>query len=122
MSTTTQFRTTKVKMLKEWTPVQFEAINTAIAMHFRSRFNINYVNGQGKHTTNVFNASFETIDGLLGLAYTSSGIYACYGVCNVRALFDADGIYSYDYFTIGADGEYYAILQDQDENELCILL
>lgn len=111
--------TTKVKFLKEWTPAQFKAIEKAIVKYFKGK-NIACSTGQG---TNYYQfKTYTGIDQILGLAYTSTGIWACYGVCNVKAAFDADGIYNYEYFTIGEDGNFYAVLQDEEENELTILL
>lgn len=113
---------TKVKMLKEWTPSQFKDIEKRISRHFALKVNLYFSDGSGMHLARPRN-NFKEIDNLLGLAYTSSGIYACYGVCNVAAYFDADKTYQYSYFTIGEDfSTCYAILTDAEENEICIEL
>lgn len=117
MSTTTQFRTSKVPFLKEWNEAQFMCMKKAITSHFRNRdtrtMHGNYYLGL---------SSFRAIDSIFGLAYTSTGIWACYGVCNTQVYFDADKIYQYSYFTIGEDVRYYAVLTDNEENELVIQL
>lgn len=113
--------TTKVQFIKEWTPEQFKAMERAIARHFNERTFIRYSTGSGEHTTRLYR-SFNHIDSILGLAYTSTGIWACYGICNVAAWFDEDNIYQYSYFTIGNNGHFYAVLQDKEENELVIEL
>ena len=112
---------TKVKFIKEWTPEQFKMIENDIARHFRHRSDVECTAGQPGKNFYEFK-SFAGADKILGLAYTSSGMWACYGVCNVSAKFDADGIYQYSYFTIGEDGNCYAVLQDNEENELVIQL
>jgi hypothetical protein len=109
---------TNIPMIKEWNADQFKAMRAAILKHFRGRTIV----CESGTTQRVTMSNYAVIDSTFGLAYTSSGLFACYGVCNCQPLFDADGIYSYCYFTIGEDGNYYAILQDNDENELCIEL
>lgn len=121
MTTQQISRISNVPFIKEWTPEQFKAMNKAIAQHLNSRVFLRYSDGAGMHTTRIYK-SFNQIDNILGLAYTSSGIWACYGVCNVQAWFDMDNVYQYSYFTIGECGRYYAVLQDINENELVIEL
>lgn len=110
--------TTKVLFIKEWAPAQFKAIEKAIVKHFRAKKEVKTLHGY----VWTSNANFAGLDINFGLAYTSSGIWACYGVCNTQVYFDMDCRYQYSYFTIGEDGKYYAVLQDTDENELTILL
>jgi len=112
---------TAVKCKKEWTPAEFKGIEKSIAKHFSQRVFLRFSTGQEMKVTRVYN-SFTQIDNILGLAYTSSGMFACYGICNVDAHFDEDNIYSYSYFVIGNNDKHYAILQDKDENELTIEL
>ena len=111
---------TKIPMLKEWNNEQFKAIEKAITKHFKGR-DIQTHTG-AENFSNCLPLRFNDIDNSFGLAYTSTGIFACYGVCNIAPYFDADKIYQYSYFTIGENGSFYAILQDVNENELCIEL
>ena len=119
MKTETFFRTTNVKFIKEWTPEQFKAMDKAILKHFANAY-LRYSTGAGEERRPIW--KFSQLDNILGLAYTSSGVWACYGICNVSAWFDEDNIYKYDYFTIGEDGKFYAVLTDNNENELVIKL
>lgn len=117
--TTLDPQTTKIKFIQEWTNEQFILMDKAIKKHFKGR-TIETNNGS-IYFANI-GTTFNAIDELLGLAYTSTGIWACYGICNVQAWFDEDKIYSYEYFVIGEDGFYYAILEDKNENQLVIKL
>lgn len=109
--------TTKISFIKEWTPEQFNAMDKAIRKHFWKR-SLNTYHGlhYGRRWT------FDELDNILGLAYTSTGIWACYGVCNTEAYYKGNKSLWYSYFTIGTDGNFYAILQDKDENETVISL
>ena len=115
---------TSVKMVKEWSAEQFEQMKKAIGNHFKGK-RVICEDGGGRRTEFMpkgYRGAFMVVDSIFGLAYTSSGMYACYGVCNCRPLFDEDGIYSYSYFAISNGGKCCAILQDNEENELCIIL
>lgn len=108
---------TAVKFIPEWTPYQFKMMERAIAANFRG------TTLRTKHGDYYFpnvGTTFKRVDNVLGLAYTSTGIWACYGVCNTEPYFDMDNLYQYSYFVIGEDGKYYAILEDKDENQLVI--
>lgn len=110
-------RSTKVPFIKEWTTEQFKMMEQAIRSHFKS------TKIRTSHGDHFFNyPKFSKLGEVFGLAYTSSGIWACYGICNTQVYFDYDNIFSYSYFTIGEDGLPYAILQDKHENELTIPL
>lgn len=108
--------TTKVKLIKEWNQLQFKQVEKAITKHFKGKVIKTHENKFYEFKT------FKGIDQVLGLAYTSTGLFACYGVCNVAAYFDADDLFQYCYFAIGEDGTIYTIIQDSEENELCIKL
>lgn len=108
----------KVTFLNEWTEEQFSAMKRMIVKHFNARRPIRTLHG----TYNSLMWGFKPIDEILGLAYTSTGVWACYGVCNTACYFDLHNTYQYSYFVIGNDGNFYAILQDKEENELIIPL
>lgn len=107
--------TTKMQFIKEWTPEQFTKMQRAIRTHFSGK---KIRTRHGDHAIR----NYTDADNIFGLAYTSTGIWACYGVCNTEVYFDCDNIYKYSYFTIGENGIYYAVLQDNEENELVIEL
>jgi len=113
--------TTNVKFKKEWTPDQFKSIEKAIVKHFNRRVYLRYCTSGEMTATRIY-ASYSQIDEILGLAYTSTSKYAGYWICNVTASFDEENIYHYNAFTIGNNGKFYAVLQDDNENELCIEL
>ncbi|MES2287346.1 MAG: hypothetical protein V4547_16760 [Bacteroidota bacterium] len=113
--------TQKITFINEWTPEQFKTMNKAIAAHFSHAVWLRYGNGSESHKTRIYR-SFSQIDGILGLAYTSTGVWACYGVCNTQAYFDLHNTYQYSYFVMDKNNDCYAILQDKDENEIIIPL
>lgn len=104
----------KPKFLKEWNPSQFKLIELAIVKHFKGR-KINTLHG---YYLPPF--TLNQLDTIFGLAYTSTGIFACYGVCNTEVYFDVEKIYKYSYFVIDEDGNCYAILDDVNEKEIII--
>lgn len=104
----------KVDFLNEWSKIDFHGMDKAIATHFRNKV---LMTNYGLHT---MTGSFRAIDNFLGLAYTSSSSFALYGICNVELKYDDH--YNYQFFAIGKDGNFYAILWDKDENEKIILI
>jgi hypothetical protein len=96
---------------KEWDEVDFINVNKAIVRHFGNKtFRTHH------RPTRFFKRSFAFIDRVIGFAYTSTGVYACYGICN-------DAIYSnqfpglkYEFIIVGVDGVVYAELWDENEN------
>lgn len=117
--TTTTKDTRKITFLNEWTPTQFTAMQRAILNHFKGK--TIQTHREPVYFPNI-GLRFNNIDNVLGLAYTSTGIWACYGVCNTSPYFDLHNIYQYSYFVMDQKGKCYAILQDKDENELIISL
>lgn len=104
----------KISFVSEWTNAQFIEMNKAIAKHFKGRI---LVTNYGLHT---MTGSFNAINNLLGLAYTSSSSFAMYAICNIELHYNKD--YNYQFFAIGKDGRFYSILWDKDENEKVIPL
>jgi hypothetical protein len=118
MKTTNTFSpvNTKVNFIQEWTDSQFEQMNKAIFEHFKNK---DVRTLHGNYYKSVRRINWNDV---LGLAYTSSSMYAGYWICNTAVYFDADNIYKYNCFTIGIDGNFYAVLWDKNKNELCIPL
>lgn len=96
-------------------------MDKAIVRHFNKAVFLRHGKNGQEQKTRIY-ASFSQIDTILGLAYTSTGIWACYGVCNTEAYFDMLNVYQYSYFIMDQENNCYAILQDKDENELLIPL
>ena len=96
----------------EWNDNQFLAMKGRLAQHFAG---LSLITRSGKHGLAF---SFNQLDNFLGLAYTSSGDFACYSICNEELIFDEK--FNYERFAIGMDGKFYAILWDANENEKII--
>jgi hypothetical protein len=115
--TNTQTQPEKITFLNEWTPEQFNIMQLAIRYYFKNKWL------RTRHGNHFFNyPKFAKLGEILGLAYTSTGVWACYGVCNTEAYFDLRNVYQYSYFVMDKNNHCYAILQDKDENELVITL
>ena len=102
----------KQTFLAEWNPAQFKAIEKAICRHFAAapiRTNKGEFPAQYR--------SFEALGDILGIAYTSSSKYAAYWVCNLEAFSQYPGFY-YVGFAISESGQLYAILWNENENEI----
>lgn len=113
---TTMGTNTNVIMVQEWNDRQFTNMKKAIVKHFKSK------TVETRHNDRINMTTWKGIETILGMPYTSSSMFACFNVTNTEIYFDADRRYKYEFFTIGVDGRYYAILWDSEENELCIEL
>lgn len=103
----------KVQFIKHWTDQDFINIQNAIAAYFS---NTNLKTHRGEE--NIRNVDFESIDQILGLAFTSTGPFACYSICNVETYHS--GKWIFNHFAIGEDGNFYAGLNDFEENEFIV--
>ena len=107
----------KEAFLKEWTPQQFKRMETAIATHFANKpINTHH----GKHEARI--RTFKVLGEIMGFAYTSTGDYAGYWVCNTAVYNDKYQGYDYTGFALTADNKPFAILWDAEENEIIIPL
>lgn len=101
--------------LQSWEISQFSKMERRIADHFSDRYILtlhgNYPPG---------NRSFHELAVIMGFAYTSSSLYAGYWVCNTDVYDERYPGYHYNVFAIGIDGNYYAVLKDNNENEIVI--
>lgn len=108
---------TKMNFIPEWTKEQFTIMEKAIANHFADK---------PLHTSEGIirprNNSYRELDKVIGLSYTSSGMFASYSLTNPEVYLDKDCRYRYVEFTIGTDGRPYAWLLDKDRNELVLPL
>ena len=86
---------------KDFAPEDYKRIETAIYKYFKKLYK-SYLNGV------CFN-SFRQLDDIIGTAYTSTGIYAIYGVCNgVNIYLDANESYNLQMFCIDINNNVYA--------------
>jgi len=101
----------KPTFLQEWQPKDFEDMQRSITRYYAKKSLIS-VNGKGVITPKTW----EGLNELFGLAYTSSSSFAGYWVCNVELSYN--GFYNVIGFAIGKDGKHYAVAWDKDEHEL----
>jgi len=89
----------KIVLKQEFTDSDFKKVHRKIAVHFMK--------------------SYTSCDNWLGLAYTSSSSCAAEWVCNgVDAMSKKYPTHRYIGFAVGEDGNVYAILWDNQENEI----
>lgn len=100
---------------KDWTPGNFKSVERAILKHFKGRTIDTH---HGPHTI----TNYKQFDSVAGLAYTSTGIYAVYGVCNTAIYLDIDRKYKYEFFIMDEAGNVLAELWDNEENAIFIKL
>jgi hypothetical protein len=98
---------------KDWTPSDFINVKKAILKHFKGRT-------IETHHGDRFINNYTTFDSVAGLAYTSSGMYAVYGVCNTAIYFDVEHKYKYEFFVVTDAGDVLSELWDDQENEIFI--
>lgn len=109
--------------LKEWQPFDKMSgkVERAILNHFMSH-TYTWQSTHEESSKRPFKPfTFNQIDETLGFAYTSSGAYAGYWVCNGGYLL-ADPTHHFIGFAINTDGEVIGIADDKDENEIYIKL
>lgn len=114
---------TQPKFLKEWQPYDKlkKDAERAILRHFIK----NAYQWQPTHDKGSIKpfkpVTFNQIDNLLGLAYTSTSDYAALWVCNGGYLW-ADNKHSFIGFAINEQGQIFGIADDKDENSIYIAL
>lgn len=93
----------------------FKKMDKAILKHFKGRV-LRTMHGDCMPT------KFSELDEILGLAYTSSSMYAMYVICNTEAYLDIQQKYTYQIFTITEEGVCVAECWDIEENPIFIEL
>jgi hypothetical protein len=106
---------TKPTFKQEWTEQDFRTVKNAIKRHLLCK-------ELDTHKGKAMAYTFEQLDNILGLAYTSSSAYAMYGICNVNLKHPFYPEYRYFCFALSVEGEVFAELWDKDEKELYIKL
>lgn len=102
----------------EWSAKDFKTVETAIAAYFRKT----YVSCLHDDATGKLCAakSFNQYDSIFGFAYTSTSMFAMYSICNTEVYFDYAKQWHFVCFGLadGNSGFVYALLHDEDENEI----
>jgi hypothetical protein len=109
--------------LKEWQPFDkmSKKVERAILNHFM-KHTYTWQPTHEESSKRPFKPfTFNQIDEKLGFAYTSTGAYAGYWVCNGGYMW-ADPTHHFIGFAINTDGEVIGIADDYDENEIYIKL
>src|ERR1017187_5238377 len=90
---------------QNWTPEDFKTVERAILKHFKGQTIDTH---HGPHTI----TSYKQFDSVAGLAYTSTGVYAVYGVCNTAIYLDVEHKFKYEFFIMNLAGNVMAELWD----------
>lgn len=106
--------------VKEFKPADFKRVERAIKRHFQN-YTYKYIKNHGDKPAPFIPSSFKEIDEFLGLAYTSTGSYAGLWVCNGGYVM-ANDTHHFSGFTINANNEIVATVEDKDENTIYITL
>ena len=103
---------------KEWSKEDFANVQKAITKYFKNKSFVNHRNERVNMP-----ATFNKIEMVIGLPYTSSSSYAMMAMdCNVQlTCIEYEGFH-YDHVAINEDGNIYLIVLDRDENKKLIKL
>lgn len=106
----------KTQFKKEWTREDFKKVDRKLRLYFGGK---SFKNHYGK--MEYCPRRMADLEMVLGLPYTSSGIFACYSLsCNTNLYFDES--FYFDYAVIDEAGRVCLILSDKDENEKVITI
>lgn len=123
-----KFQTVNTNFIQNWEPKDFKRVEKAIFNHFRD-YSYTYIDDHskpakpltvGKHPECKFQ-NFAELDNLLGTAYTSSGDYAGYWICNGVYVMATEK-HHFIGFAINTDGQVIGIADDENENSIFIEL
>jgi len=114
--------TPETSFLKDWTPFEKleKQMERAILNHF-IKHTYKWLKEHGKPLINFNPTTFEQIDNVLGLAYTSTGAYAGLFCCNGGYIM-YNSTHHFTSFVITKGGKFAAIVEDENENEIIIEL
>lgn len=110
-------RQIEASLLKSWTPEQFKTMQAAIVGHFRKQ---EIKTHHGNHPLKF--RGFNALGEIMGFAYTSSGAWAGYFVCNTAVYSPKYDGYQYNGFAMSEDGKPFAWLTNDEENEIYLPL
>jgi hypothetical protein len=121
MKTTIKITTaTNTTFKKDWTPQDFKNADRAILRHF-SKNHYLHITDHETPSKPLIIYTLTQFDKVAGLAYTSTGIYAGYWICNGGYIY-ANENFHFVGFAINTDNEVIGICWDKKENELLIKL
>lgn len=105
-------------ILTQWTPKQFKTVQKAVVKYLNSRY---FETHHSKDRTPFVGCkTFAQYDSILGLAYTSTGIYAGYWVCNTNLYLDSSQNWVIEGFILDKNSFVYLMCWDKYENEILI--
>lgn len=104
--------------LKEWSPKQMTHVQKSVRRFIVSRYWETHHSPAADPFIIGGNNSFDGIDKVLGLAYTSSSAYAGLWPCNTELYLDNAHKFSLTGFVLDSNGFVHAIWSDRAENEI----
>jgi hypothetical protein len=108
-----------MKFIQNFTNAQFAAVEKQIASFFKGK-DFKYNTNHKGEDLKPLKGSFDTLDSVLGFAYTSTGICAAYWACNGVNIFSSLLPTGFNYlqgFCYDESGQLWAIFQDENETE-----
>jgi hypothetical protein len=109
----------EMELKKEWSEKDLRIVEEVAAKWLKSRFFETAHSNGG--TPFVGCKTWAQFDKILGTAYTSTGMFACYGICNTSLYLDAEGKYKVEFFALSKTGAFvFAVCWDEDENEILV--
>jgi hypothetical protein len=120
MKTTIINKATNTTFLKEWTTADFKTAERAILTHFMKNKYLHITDHETPAKPLII-YTLAQFDKVAGLAYTSTGDYAGYWVCNGGYIY-ANENHHFVGFAINTDGQVIGIADDENENEIFINL
>lgn len=108
------------KFKKDFTEKDFKSIEKKIHSFLRNRMNYTNETPNADILLQRGANTFKQIESILGLAYTSSGIFAGLWICNVELYLDCNKHYKIEGFCMDENGFTYIWCNDANENEFFI--
>ena len=106
----------KTQFLTEWSERQLKAVEKKILVFIKSRWFETMHGGENKDPF-IGCRTFEDIDNILGLAYTSSSSFAGLWACNTHLYLDAARDWYLNGFAMDKNGFVFAIWNNDEEAE-----
>ena len=103
----------KTQFKKEWTPADFDRVEKRLLKYFRGKSFCNHRNGINYFSNNT---TFEQLENVLGLPYTSSSSHAMMSMdCNINLFFNP--AWHFDRVVIDENNDVLIVLQTSEEKE-----
>jgi hypothetical protein len=105
-----------MELKKEWNRNDFTKVDRKLCQYFGGK---SFKNHRGE--MEYCPRPLAKLEMVLGLPYTSTGIFACYSLsCNTNLFHDEK--YYYDYAAMTKNGDVVLLLSDYEENEKAITI